>query len=115
MHGHEAGDHGGCGGSAPADFARREALYIFEIDVLGAGGRVGERAGVARLAGLARRHRVVGAQPDPDAHNTVTAGKAGEPRYAGQQAATSTAFPFGQPLYWTMPGRSVFLNLSASF
>ena len=35
--------------------------------------------------------------------------------YAGQQAATSTAFPFGQPLYWTMPGRSAFLNLSAQF
>lgn len=35
--------------------------------------------------------------------------------YAGQQSATSTAFPFGQPLYWTMPGRSAFLNLSASF
>ena len=35
--------------------------------------------------------------------------------YAGQQAATSTAFPFGAPLYWTMPGRSIFVNLSASF
>jgi iron complex outermembrane receptor protein len=35
--------------------------------------------------------------------------------YAGQQAAHSTALPFGAPLYWTMPGRSVFVNLSASF
>ncbi|HUO21970.1 MAG TPA: TonB-dependent receptor [Caulobacteraceae bacterium] len=35
--------------------------------------------------------------------------------YAGQQAATTTAFPYGQPLYWTMPGRGVFANLSASF
>ncbi|HEY4030867.1 MAG TPA: TonB-dependent receptor, partial [Caulobacteraceae bacterium] len=35
--------------------------------------------------------------------------------YAGQQAATSAAFPDGAPLYWTMPGRSAFLNLSASF
>ncbi|HVY33641.1 MAG TPA: TonB-dependent receptor [Caulobacteraceae bacterium] len=35
--------------------------------------------------------------------------------YAGQQSATSAAFPFGQPLYWTVAGRSVFLNLSASF
>ena len=35
--------------------------------------------------------------------------------YAGQQAATSTAFPLGAPLYWTVPGRSVFVNLSASF
>jgi iron complex outermembrane recepter protein len=35
--------------------------------------------------------------------------------YAGQQSATSAAFPDGQALYWTMPGRSAFLNLSASF
>lgn len=35
--------------------------------------------------------------------------------YAGQQAASSTAFPLGQPLFWTMPGRSAFVNLSASF
>jgi iron complex outermembrane receptor protein len=35
--------------------------------------------------------------------------------YAGQQAATSTAFPNGAPLFWTLAGRSVFVNLSASF
>jgi iron complex outermembrane receptor protein len=35
--------------------------------------------------------------------------------YAGQQSATSTAFPFGAPLYWTVAGRSAFLNISASF
>jgi iron complex outermembrane receptor protein len=35
--------------------------------------------------------------------------------YAGQQSATSTAFPYGAPLYWTVAGRSAFLNVSASF
>jgi iron complex outermembrane receptor protein len=35
--------------------------------------------------------------------------------YAGAQAATSTAFPNGAPLFWTLAGRSVFVNLSASF
>jgi iron complex outermembrane receptor protein len=35
--------------------------------------------------------------------------------YAGQQSATSTAFPYGAPLYWTVAGRSAFVNLSASF
>ncbi len=35
--------------------------------------------------------------------------------YAGQQAATSTAFPNGAPLFWTVAGRSFFVNLSASF
>lgn len=35
--------------------------------------------------------------------------------YAGQQSATSAAFPYGAPLFWTIPGRSVFVNLSASF
>jgi iron complex outermembrane receptor protein len=35
--------------------------------------------------------------------------------YAGQQSATSTAFPNGAPLFWTVAGRSVFVNLSASF
>jgi len=35
--------------------------------------------------------------------------------YAGQQSATSTAFPLGAPLFWTVAGRSAFVNLSASF
>ncbi|MEJ0065784.1 MAG: hypothetical protein WDM85_10430 [Caulobacteraceae bacterium] len=35
--------------------------------------------------------------------------------YAGQQSATSAAFPNGAPLFWTVPGRSAFVNLSASF
>jgi iron complex outermembrane receptor protein len=35
--------------------------------------------------------------------------------YAGQQSATSAAFPNGAPLFWTVAGRSVFVNLSASF
>jgi iron complex outermembrane receptor protein len=35
--------------------------------------------------------------------------------YAGQQSATSSAFPYGAPLFWTVAGRAVFANLSASF
>ncbi len=35
--------------------------------------------------------------------------------YAGQQSATSTAFPLGAPLFWTVAGRSAFVNLSTSF
>lgn len=35
--------------------------------------------------------------------------------YAGQQAATSAAFPNGAPLFWTVAGRSIFFNVSASF
>jgi iron complex outermembrane receptor protein len=35
--------------------------------------------------------------------------------YAGQQSATSAAFPDGAPLFWTVAGRAVFANLSASF
>jgi len=35
--------------------------------------------------------------------------------YAGQQSATSAAFPLGAPLFWTVAGRSAFVNLSASF
>jgi iron complex outermembrane receptor protein len=35
--------------------------------------------------------------------------------YAGQQSATSSAFPYGAPLFWTIAGRAVFANISASF
>jgi len=35
--------------------------------------------------------------------------------YAGNQSATSAAFPSGAPLYFTVPGRAIFFNLSASF
>jgi iron complex outermembrane receptor protein len=34
--------------------------------------------------------------------------------YGGNQSATSAQFPNGAPIYWTVAGRSVFLNLSAS-
>jgi iron complex outermembrane receptor protein len=33
--------------------------------------------------------------------------------FAGNQSTTSTAYPDGAPLYWRVPGRSVFFNLTA--
>lgn len=34
--------------------------------------------------------------------------------YGGTQSATSAQYPNGAPIYWTVAGRNVFLNLSAS-